>query len=183
QPVGSKGQGGIGLAVGASTIAGKRAYFSNTGSQISLAAPGDNVFGAVAAGSPRDWWPRYKLPGSLAGLYGWSSGTSFSTPEVVGAAALVWAAKPSLTATQVAGILKATASGGGRWAPGLGYGVIDVAAAVATAAGEPARPLRSRAASWLNVRRLHARSSRGSSLRRVRLAVHLRTSAPTVTPD
>ena len=183
QPVGSNGQGGIGLSVAASTITGTRASFSNTGSQISLAAPGQHVFSAIAAGTPRAWWPRYALPGSLAGLYGWSSGTSFSTPEVVGAAALVWAANPSLTATQVAGILKATASGGGSWAPGLGYGVIDVAAAVATAAGEPARPLRSRAASWLKVRRLHARSSRGSSLRRVRLAVHLRTSAPTVTPD
>src|SRR5207237_800549 len=114
------------------------------------------------------------------------SGTSFSTPEVVGAAALVWAAKPSLTATQVAGILKATASGGGRWAPGLGYGVIDVAAAVATASGQPVR-LRSQAASWLSVRRLHASVARPStapgSLRRVRLSVHLRTSAPTVTPD
>ena len=32
QPVGSKGQGGIGLSVAASTIAGKRAHFSNTGS-------------------------------------------------------------------------------------------------------------------------------------------------------
>ena len=26
------------------------------------------------------YWPRYALPGSHAGLYGWSSGTSFSTP-------------------------------------------------------------------------------------------------------
>ncbi len=111
QPVGSKGQGGVGLSVAASTMAGKRAPFSNTGSQISLAAPGSHVFGAVAAGSPRAWWPRYELPGSLAGLYGWSSGTSFSSPEVAGAAALVWAANPSLAATQVAGILKATASG------------------------------------------------------------------------
>ena len=135
QPVGSKGQGGIGLSVAASTIAGKRAHFSNTGSQISLAAPGDHVFGAVAATSLPSWWPRYALPGSLAGLYGWSSGTSFSSPEVAGAAALVWAANPSLTATQVAGILKATASAHGKWAPGLGYGVIDVAAAVAAANG------------------------------------------------
>jgi subtilisin family serine protease len=189
QPVGSKGQGGIGLSVAASTMAGTRARFSNTGSQISLAAPGAHVFGAVAASSPRDWWPRYELPGSLAGLYGWSSGTSFSSPEVAGAAALVWAANPSLTATQVAGILKATASGGGKWGPGLGYGVIDVAAAVATARGLPVAT-RTQAASWLSVRRLHARFVRNvrapraaSRLRSVRLAVHLRTSAPTVTPD
>jgi hypothetical protein len=188
QPVGSKGQGGIGLSVAASTMAGKRASFSNTGSQVSLAAPGAHVFGAVAAGTPRSWWPRYELPGSLAGLYGWSSGTSFATPEVVGAAALVWAANPSLKATQVAGILKATASGDGKWTPGLGYGVIDVAAAVATASGlHVAR--RPRAGSWLSVSRLrphsarHAGTPRDVRLRSVRLAVHLRTSAPTVSPD
>jgi subtilisin family serine protease len=188
QPPGSKGQGGVGLSVGASTMAGKRAFFSNTGSQISLAAPGDNVFGAVAANSPRDWWPRYALPGSVAGLYGWSSGTSFSTPEVVGAAALVWAANPSLTAQEVAGVLKATASGGGKWNPRLGYGVIDVAAAVAAASGQPVTP-RPKAGAWLGIRRIRARSVRRVSsahprrLRRVRLDVHLRTSAPTVTPD
>ncbi|MEP6910299.1 MAG: S8 family serine peptidase [Actinomycetota bacterium] len=188
QPPGSKGQGGIGLSVAASTMAGKRASFSNTGSQISLAAPGDNVFGGVAASSPRDWWPRSTLPGSLAGLYGWSSGTSFSSPEVAGAAALVWAANPALTAQQVAGILKATASGNGNWTPRLGYGVIDVAAAVASASGQPIVE-RTQAASWLGIRRIRSRYIRrtrephGMRLRRVRLAVHLRTSAPTVTPD
>jgi subtilisin family serine protease len=186
QPVGSKGQGGFGLAVAASTMSGKRAGFSNTGTQISLAAPGDNVFGSVAAGSSRVYWPRYPLPGSSAGLYGWSSGTSFSTPEVAGAAALVWAANPGLTAQQVAGILKATASRRGRWNPHLGYGVIDVAAAVASARGQAVEP-RVRAGAWLSVRRVSdrfARSSRTKSgLRRLRLAVHLRSSKPTVTPD
>ncbi len=186
QPVGSNGQGGVGLSVGASTMAGKRASFSNTGSQISLAAPGDTVFGAVAAGSSRDYWPRYSLPGSSAGLYGWSSGTSFASPEVAGAAALVWAANPSLNAQQVAGILKATASGQGSWNQTLGYGIIDVAAAVASASGQPITH-RVQAGAWLAVYRVssrtarHARASRG--LRRVRLAVHLRTSAPTVRPD
>jgi subtilisin family serine protease len=186
QPVGSKGQGGFGLSVAASTMAGKRASFSNTGTQISLAAPGENVFGAVAAGSSRHYWPRYALPGSVAGLYGWSSGTSFSAPEVAGAAALVWAANPKLTAQQVAGVLKATASGRGKWEPQLGYGVIDVAAAVASARGRAIEP-RARAGSWLSVRRVTDRTVRRvqsrSTLRRVRLAVHLRSSRPTVTPD
>ena len=39
------------------------------------------------------------LPGSTAGIYGYASGTSFASPEVAGAAALVWAANPVLTAT------------------------------------------------------------------------------------
>jgi hypothetical protein len=186
QPVGSKGQGGVGLAVGATTMSGRRASFSNTGSQISLVAPGENVFGAVAAGSSREWWPRSALPGSVVGHYGWSSGTSFSSPEVAGAAALVWAANPALSAQQVAGILKATASRHGAWNPSLGYGLIDVAAAVAAATGQQIAP-RVQAGAWLSVQRLHARTARlarpDRALRRVRLAVHLRTSAPTVAPE
>src|SRR5439155_4777483 len=50
QPVGSNGAGGTGLSVGASTPAGTRAGFSNTGSYISLAAPGDGVFSALPPG-------------------------------------------------------------------------------------------------------------------------------------
>ena len=188
QPPGSNGQGGVGLSVAASTMAGKRASFSNTGTQISLAAPGENVFSAIAVGSSRSSWPRYALPGSQSGLYGWSSGTSFATPEVAGAAALVWAANPALSPQQVAALLKATASGGGRWNRELGYGVIDVAAAVAAARGEQIAP-RVRAGSWLNFRRVSSRRlsstarPRRGPLRALRLAVHLRTSAPLVTPD
>ena len=165
QPVGSRGQGGVGLAVAASTMAGKRASFSNTGTQISLAAPGENVFGAIAAGSSPEYWPRTPLPGATRGLYGWSSGTSFSTPEVSGAAALVWAANPALTAQQVAGILKSTASGHGRWNLRLGYGVIDVAAAVASARGQSVDP-RVQAGSWLTVHRVAHRSVRTARTKR-----------------
>jgi subtilisin family serine protease len=138
QPRGSDGHGGRGLSVGASTLKGERASFSNAGSYVSLVAPGENVFAALSAYSD---WPRMALPGSSAGVYGFASGTSFSTPEVAGAAALVWAANPRLTARQVATILKRTASGHGAWTPGLGFGVLDVAAAVelAPAIGPPVR--------------------------------------------
>ena len=130
QPVGSDGAGGAGLAVAASTEAGGRAAFSSTGSWVSLAAPGENVFGDVSALSSPLFYPRSALPGSNSGLYGYGSGTSFAAPQVAGAAALVWAADPSLTAQQVAAVLKETASGRGTWTPELGFGVIDVAAAV-----------------------------------------------------
>jgi subtilisin family serine protease len=138
QPVGSNGAGGYGLAVGASTITGARAAFSNHGSYISLAAPGHNVFGALSKDASTRMWPRVALPGSARGLYGYGSGTSFSAPQVAGAAALVWAANPALSARQVADVLKRTASGGGQWNPELGYGVINVAAAVAAATTTPA---------------------------------------------
>ncbi|HXH89051.1 MAG TPA: S8 family serine peptidase [Gaiellaceae bacterium] len=50
QPPGSRGAGGVGLAVAASTRSGARARFSTVGTSLSLAAPGDSVF---AAPSPR----------------------------------------------------------------------------------------------------------------------------------
>ena len=134
QPVGSNGQEGAGLSVAASTREGTRASFSNTGSWISLAAPGEDVLGAVSEHSSPAAYPRVELPGAR-GLYGYASGTSFAAPEVAGAAALVWGVNPLLTARDVARILKETASGHGTWTPELGYGVIDVAAAVARAQG------------------------------------------------
>ena len=115
QPVGSNGSGGAGLVVAAASN-GARAPFSGSGSWISLAAPGVDVYGAFRAGR-----------------YGYGSGTSFAAAEVSGAAALVWAADPALTARQVAQILEVTASGHGTWTPDLGFGVVDVAAAVALA--------------------------------------------------
>jgi len=133
QPVGSRGIGGRGLAVGASDRSGNRAGFSSTGTHVSLVAPGEGVFSAVSSLSPRARYPRTALAGSVAGAYGYGSGTSFAAPQVAGAAALVWAANPRLRADEVASILEQTATGNGAWTPTLGYGVLDVAAAVARA--------------------------------------------------
>lgn len=135
QPLGSRGVGGRGLAVGASTTSGSRALFSNTGTYLSLVAPGENVFSALASTSTPGRFPRVTLPDSLDGLYGYGSGTSFATPEVSGAAALVWAANPLLDAAGVAQVLKDSASSQGVWSAELGWGVLDVAGAVALATG------------------------------------------------
>jgi subtilisin family serine protease len=121
QPVGSSGLGGTGLAVGASDQTGARAAFSEYGSFVSLAAPGAAVWGAL---------PARRIAGISRSAYAYESGTSFAAPEVAGAAALVWAANPRLSFRRVAAILKQTASGNGAWSPELGFGVIDVAAAV-----------------------------------------------------
>jgi subtilisin family serine protease len=179
QPVGSQGRGGWGLAVGATTRAGRRASFSNTGSWISLAAPGENVFGAISSYTKARNWPRYVLPGSTKGFYGYASGTSFASPQVAGAAALVWAANPALTRDQVSWILKRTASGDGNWTRSLGYGVLNVGRAVATAAngGNVMPPPRATAAlSLIGPRRRVAK--------RVRLFVRgvLRSELPAISP-
>jgi hypothetical protein len=68
--------------------------------------------------------------------------------------------------------------------------VIDVAAAVASAQGQTIAP-RAKAGSWLSFHRVSSRGFRSvrvvhrrpNGLRPLRLAVHLRTSAPQVTPD
>jgi thermitase len=172
QPVSSKGVGGVGLSVGASTSTGTRAPFSNTGGYISLAAPGVDVLGAVASTSSGGDYPRLSLTGATGGLYGLGSGTSYATPEVAGAAALVWAANPALTAQAVAAILKQTASNGGTWNPETGWGVINVAAAVARAAGAPAPKVQARVE--LRVRRTGRRVSlswTGAGASTYRLAV------------
>ena len=142
QPVGSKGGGGVGLAVAASTDSGTHAPFSNTGTYVSLAAPGEGVFSAVSATARASDYPRVPLPGSTHGLYGYGSGTSFAAPQVAGAAALVMAANPLLGATDVARVLKESADAHGTWTPELGFGVIDVAAAVALATGTEAEASR-----------------------------------------
>jgi serine protease len=124
------GVGGLGLAVAASGMDGRRARFSEYGSFLSLAAPGTTVFGALAASARASLFARVELPGGGPGRYGLASGTSYAAPQVAGAAALVWGANPRLTAQQVAAVLEQTASGRGAWSPELGYGVIDVSAAV-----------------------------------------------------
>jgi subtilisin family serine protease len=58
------------------------------------------------------------------------AGTSFATPLVSAAAARVWTANPRLSLRQVVQLLEQTAAGFGTRDDGLGYGVIDVAAAV-----------------------------------------------------
>lgn len=141
QPAGSRGVGGRGLSVGASSRSGARASFSSTGTHLSIAAPGEGVFSAVSSAAPSSRYPRAPLAGS-AGEYGFGSGTSFAAPQVAGAAALVWGANPALTADEVASILEQSASGLGTWTPELGYGVLDVSAAVARALGtRPGQPL------------------------------------------
>jgi subtilisin family serine protease len=120
-----------GLAVASSTATGRRAPFSTAARYVSLAAPGVRVLGATTAGASTAEYPRATF--AADGLYAYGTGTSYSAPQVAGAAALVWAADPTLTPNGVVTILEQTASGHGKWNGGTGYGVLDVAAAVAKA--------------------------------------------------
>lgn len=126
--------GRSGLVVGAAGPGGARASFSSTGQYVDVLAPGVDVLGALATGIPNGYFTPAVMPGAN-GTYGYGSGTSFAAPEVAGAAALVWAANPGLTAQGVAAMIEGTASGQGAWTTDSAFGDIDVAAAVQRAMG------------------------------------------------
>ena len=135
QPVGSNGVGGYGLSVGASTITGARAAFSNHGSYISLAAPGEEVFGAISKDSSPQDWPRVEAPRLGEGAL------RLQQRHVVRSAAGRRGRRARLGREPLrsARVRSRTSSSrprraAGSWNPELGYGVINVAAAVEVAA-------------------------------------------------
>jgi type VII secretion-associated serine protease mycosin len=81
------------LAVAATTAADASASYSNSGSYVDVAAPGDLIVSTVPGGS-----------------YASMSGTSMATPYAAATAALVRAAAPSLTPAAVASALTASAA-------------------------------------------------------------------------
>ena len=106
-----------GLAVGATNFDGTRAAFSNQGTHLSLVRRATTRAAATAC----SWRSRRSrttgtarcyptFPGDGGARYTYAAGTSFSAPEVSGAAALVWAAAPLLKNFEVAEILKRTAA-------------------------------------------------------------------------
>jgi hypothetical protein len=110
------------VAVAATGRDGTRAWYSNSGSYVSIAAPGGSADGNAADDVP------VLVPGGSTTT---SAGTSFAAPLVAAAAALVMAERPDLSAQDVADLLVATATNG----------VLNVGAAITTAVDStPPRP-------------------------------------------
>lgn len=134
------------LAVGATDSSDKRSSFSTYGSELDLVAPGggdnegiyttDRVDIQIRNG---DIKKRVVLGYAKGNTNSDFKGTSAAAPVVAGAAALVWAVNPELTATEVRQILVRTAQRlpdyefvYGKNAE-LGYGRVDARAAVSLA--------------------------------------------------
>lgn len=96
-----------------------RTSSSTYGAFVALSAPGSNIYST-----------------SRSGGYGVYGGTSFSTPVVSGTIALMMAANPLLSSTDIESLLYKTAVDLGTTGrdPYFGYGRVDAAAAVKAAA-------------------------------------------------
>lgn len=106
--------------------------FSSSGPWVDVAAPGTDMSAAVPLS--------HDPTGVSTGL----AGTSFAAPLASAAAAWIWTVRPTLTASQVAALLRESAHpvGPQRFDAKTGYGVIDVAAALAlpTPSVDPGEP-------------------------------------------
>ncbi|QTL37977.1 S8 family peptidase [Pseudoalteromonas viridis] len=108
---------------------GGRAYYSNYGSNIDVAAPG----GAQSfANDPEGILSTYNAGsnGPSSDSYAYSQGTSMAAPHVAGVAALIKQAKPSASPDEVESILKNTTRSFPATCSSCGTGIVDASAAV-----------------------------------------------------
>jgi serine protease len=122
------------ITVAAVNRSGGRAYYSNFGSIVDVAAPGGDTRTSSANGVASTLNSGTTTPGSDA--YAYYQGTSMATPHVAGVAALMFSVKPSLTPAQVESILKSTTRAFPATCSQCGTGIVNAAAAVAAAAAQ-----------------------------------------------
>lgn len=108
------------LTVAATDQSDQVTAFSTTSPAVDLSAPGQDITAAV---------PLTRDPSGYSAGF---AGTSFAAPIVSAAAAWVWTVRPTLTASQLAGVLRASARDIGP--PGFdsasGWGIVNVPAAL-----------------------------------------------------
>ncbi len=131
------------ISVASTGKAGNRAYYSNYGSTVEIAAPGgdriadndDTILSTVSSGSTSptgDSYAKYQ-------------GTSMAAPHVAGVASLMLSAEPGLSPAEVSQLMQdsARAFPSGSTCGGstsCGAGIVDAAAAVAAATGSNPPP-------------------------------------------
>ncbi|WP_149203699.1 S8 family peptidase [Actinotalea subterranea] len=121
------------VAVAAYGPTGARAYYSNYGSLVDVAAPGGDQSGGSSRGILSTLNAGTAGPG--ADSYAYFQGTSMATPHVAAVAALMLSANSALTPDQVETMLRSTARPFVATCSGCGAGMLDAAAAVAAAKG------------------------------------------------
>jgi len=120
--------------VASTNRSGGRAYYSNYGTSIDVAAPGGAMNSANDVnGILSTYNTGTTVPGSDS--YGYSQGTSMAAPHVAGVAALILQKKPTATPDEVETILKTTTRSFPATCTSCGTGIVDAAAAVTLASG------------------------------------------------
>jgi len=121
------------VTIAATGRTGAKAYYSNYGTVVDVAAPGGDMSGGSANGVYSTLNTGNTTPG--ADTYAYYQGTSMAAPHVAGVVALMLAKNGALTPDQVESMLKSTA----RAFPGscaqCGAGIVNASAAVTAAMG------------------------------------------------
>jgi serine protease len=112
-------------------ISGSRAYYSNYGASVSLAAPGGDMSGAILSTVDAG------TDAPTGDSYNYYMGTSMAAPHVSGVAALMVSRNRTLTPDQTASMLKSTVRPFPADCSGCGAGLVDAYGAVTAAAAAP----------------------------------------------
>jgi serine protease len=124
------------ITVASTGRTGSRAYYSNFGATVEIAAPGGDTSTGTANGVLSTLNTGTTVP--AAESYAYYQGTSMATPHVVGLVSLLFSVNPTLTPAQVLSLLQGTVTpfpaGSSCTITTCGPGIINAAAAVAAAA-------------------------------------------------
>jgi serine protease len=126
------------ITVAATNRSGGRAYYSNYGSVVEVAAPGGDVRASASNGILSTLNAGSTAPG--ADNYAYYQGTSMATPHVAGVVALMLAKNSALTPDEVATKLKGSTRPFPATCTGCGTGIVDANAAVNAAGGTVTPP-------------------------------------------
>lgn len=116
------------VTVAAVNRSGGRAFYSNYGSVVDIAAPGGDTSSGAGNGILSTLNSGATAP--VADSYAFYQGTSMATPHVAGVAALMLSKNASLTPDEVESRLKSTARAFPASCAECGSGIVDASAAV-----------------------------------------------------
>lgn len=125
------------ISVASTGRTGDRAYYSNYGSVVDLAAPGGDMSSSGYDGVLSTLNNGDTTPNASGYNYAFYQGTSMAAPHVAAVAALLYSKSPTITPAQVEVVLRDTARAFPGTCDQCGSGILDAGAAIASVTGEP----------------------------------------------